>query len=79
MMVSKSVYEVNFTQVALLLFSRLNLLYYLPAKQTKLHVLSIPLEWNGEYMKLGLFSRQTGYRFDKIMMKLHLLFKHGYL
>ena len=31
----------------------------LPAKQTKLHVLSIPLKKNGEYMELGLFSRQT--------------------
>ena len=29
----------------------------LPAKQTKLHVFSIPLEKNGEYMELGLFSR----------------------
>ena len=30
----------------------------LPAKQTKLCVFSIPLEWIGEYMELGLFSQQ---------------------
>ena len=31
---------------------------FLPAKQIKLHVFSILLKWNGEYMELGLFGRQ---------------------
>ena len=30
-------------------------IHYLPAKQTKLRVSSILLEWNGEYMELGQF------------------------
>ena len=32
----------------------------LPVKQTKLHVFSIPLERNREYMEFGLFITQTG-------------------
>ena len=31
----------------------------MPAKQTKLHAFFIPLERNGEYMELGLFSKQV--------------------
>ena len=45
----------------------------LPAKQTKLHVFSIPLD--GEYMELGLFSRQVMFKAYKDSCSVNI-FKH---